>query len=67
MVPAWIMQIDKIPLTPAGKIDKKALPKPELHAGKKYLPPRSDLEKQLAEIWQEVLGVEKININYDFF
>jgi amino acid adenylation domain-containing protein len=67
MVPAWIMQIDKIPLTPAGKIDKKDLPKPELHAGKKYLPPRSDLEKQLAEIWQEVLGVEKISINYDFF
>jgi amino acid adenylation domain-containing protein/non-ribosomal peptide synthase protein (TIGR01720 family) len=60
----------KLPLTPNGKIDKSALPEPErqwpdLRRG--YEEPRSQLETQLAKIWQDVLGVERIGIHDNFF
>ncbi len=56
MVPAYFIQVDRIPLTPNGKIDRRALPAPELTAGEEYTAPRNQIEKKLAVIWAEVLG-----------
>lgn len=69
MIPAYFMQIEKIPLTVNGKIDRKALPEPEVKAGKEYMAPRNLVEKKLTEMWAEVLGKEKhvIGINSNFF
>jgi acyl carrier protein len=57
-------------LTSNGKIDKKALPSPEglgLSTGVEYVAPRNELEEQLVEIWKEVLKVEKVGIDDNFF
>ncbi|PZE20566.1 non-ribosomal peptide synthetase [Paenibacillus xerothermodurans] len=68
MVPAHFMQLPKMPLTSNGKLDRKALPKPTAGAGRDtYQAPRTELEERLAEIWQEVLGVERVGIDDDFF
>jgi amino acid adenylation domain-containing protein len=57
MIPKTFMPMEKIPLTPSGKIDRNALPAPEsLIIKKKHTPPASKREKQLAHIWQEVLN-----------
>ncbi len=56
MIPAYFVQVDKIPLTPNGKIDRKALPAPGITIGKDYTAPRDEREKKLVEIWSEVLG-----------
>ncbi|MCR8998181.1 condensation domain-containing protein, partial [Brevibacillus laterosporus] len=57
------------PLTPNDKIDRKALPEPDKNqdTGKAYDAPRNKLEQSLAEIWQAVLGIEKIGIKDNFF
>jgi acyl carrier protein len=68
MVPSAFVMLDKMPLTPNGKINRNALPLPEselsdlLHA-----PPRTPFEKTLADIWREVLGLDAISIRDDFF
>jgi molybdopterin/thiamine biosynthesis adenylyltransferase/acyl carrier protein len=71
MVPSFFVQLDKIPLTPNGKIDKKALPEPGTgeKTKKGFIPPGNEVEEKLAEIWSEVLGIEKetIGINTNFF
>ena len=70
MIPSYFIQIDKIPLNPNGKIDRKALPAPEIRGEKeKYTYPGNSVEKKLVEIWSEVLGIEKqnIGIDHDFF
>ncbi|MDT8717660.1 amino acid adenylation domain-containing protein [Clostridium sp. 19966] len=69
MVPAYFIQIEAIPLTPNGKIDKKALPEPlgEISTGVAYQAPRNEIEEKLAKIWNEVLAIEKIGIDDDFF
>ncbi|MDQ1353576.1 MAG: hypothetical protein QG657_3882, partial [Acidobacteriota bacterium] len=71
MIPSYFMQLDKIPLTPNGKLDKKALPDPEIndYPGGKYVPPSSKLEGKLVEIWGEVLTLdkEKISVYGNFF
>jgi len=56
MIPAYFVQMDKIPLTPGGKIDRKALPEPELKIGESHHAPRNEIEKKLAALWSEVLG-----------
>jgi acyl carrier protein len=67
MVPSSITLLENLPKTPNGKIDRKALPNPGRigHAG--IQKPRNDVEKKIAEIWQEVLGVEQVGIEDDFF
>ncbi|MDI3537287.1 MAG: hypothetical protein PWP30_1769 [Eubacteriaceae bacterium] len=68
MIPAFYMRLDKMPITPGGKIDKKALPLPE--TGLKsadYQAPETALEKQLCEIFEATLGLERISILDDFF
>jgi amino acid adenylation domain-containing protein len=69
MIPTYFMQIEKIPLTPNGKIDRRALPAPELKAGQKYIAPGNAVEEKLSGLWAEVLGVEKhiIGIDSNFF
>jgi amino acid adenylation domain-containing protein len=72
MIPSYFVPLERIPLTPNGKIDRKALPNPEPGGnggGYTYMPPGNEIEKKLARIWSEVLGIEKglIGINTDFF
>ena len=71
MVPAWIMHIDHIPLTPNGKVDKKALPVPgEMNGDEaRVVKPRNACERQLASLWSEVLRLpeENIGIAQNFF
>jgi len=69
MLPSHFIQLEKLPLTSNGKVDRKALPEPEnsIFAGTEYEAPRNTTEEKLVAIWQEVLGVEKIGINDDFF
>lgn len=70
MVPAVFVFVDAIPLTPHGKIDRQALPapattRPELHAA--FAAPRTPTEESLVAIWSDVLGVERIGIQDNFF
>ena len=68
MVPAAFVALEAFPLTPNGKLDRKALPAPESQPLEtEYLAPRNDIEEQLATMWAELLGVEQIGINDDFF
>ncbi|MBW7473808.1 non-ribosomal peptide synthase/polyketide synthase [Paenibacillus oenotherae] len=68
MVPSFFVQLDKFPLTPNGKIDRKALPEPEGDlSSAEYVAPRNDTERKLADIWQGVLGVERVGARDHFF
>lgn len=71
MVPTYFVIMDRMPLISSGKLDKKALPKPQANFQKSlnYVPPRSETETQLAELWSEVLEIplEKIGIYDSFF
>ena len=70
MLPDFFMFMDKLPLTPNGKIDHIALPLPDrtgFAMEKTFVPPRTVVEKVLASIWSEVLGMEKIGVNDNFF
>ncbi|HEX5888650.1 MAG TPA: alpha/beta fold hydrolase, partial [Pyrinomonadaceae bacterium] len=70
MIPTTYVVLDQLPLTPNGKVDRRALPaldgsRPELES--RYEKPRTNLEKLLAEMWQDVLEVEAVGIQDDFF
>ncbi|MCQ2514825.1 MAG: amino acid adenylation domain-containing protein, partial [Ruminococcus sp.] len=67
MLPAYMMQIDVIPLTKNGKLDKRALPDIKVKTTKEYVAPRTETEKVFCEIFGEILGVEKVGINDGFF
>lgn len=69
MVPQYFIQIDKMPLTANGKIDRNAMPMPELEAdaSTKYEAPKNDLERKLVEIWKEILEVKNVGVNNNFF
>ena len=70
MVPSFFVPLEKIPLTPNGKIDQKALPSPETlgpDLAGAFVAPRSETEKQLALMWGELLGREQIGIYDNFF
>nr|MDZ8289082.1 amino acid adenylation domain-containing protein [Nostoc sp. ChiSLP01] len=70
MVPQAFVVLNALPLTPNGKVDRRALPTPDtatrnLSTG--FVLPRSPIEAQLAQIWSQVLGVERIGVNDNFF
>ncbi|MEH1853289.1 MAG: amino acid adenylation domain-containing protein [Nostoc sp.] len=70
MVPTIFMALEAMPLTPNGKVDRKALPKPdasrpELEAN--YVAPRTPIEQQIADIWTQVLNVRQVGIYDNFF
>lgn len=69
MIPAFMVVLDAIPLTPTGKIDRRALPKPgPADAGTREIVPFStDTERKLAEIWKELLGTDTISAKDSFF
>ncbi|ASW74386.2 hypothetical protein IQ37_04790 [Chryseobacterium piperi] len=69
MVPGFFVELDFVPLTPNGKMDRKALPPigGEDLIREVYIAPRNETEQKLAEIWQEVLGVDKVGITDNFF
>ena len=65
MVPSFIVSIKNIPLTPNGKLDRKALPEPEPTISDSYTPPRNQTEKKLINLWAEILGIRKDSIGID--
>jgi amino acid adenylation domain-containing protein len=68
MVPSAFVVLDGLPRTPNGKIDRKALPAPQQETGQAVIDlPRDLIELQLARIWQELLGVERIGVRDNFF
>ncbi|HET8888391.1 MAG TPA: amino acid adenylation domain-containing protein [Candidatus Angelobacter sp.] len=70
MVPAHFVKLDELPLTTNGKIDRQALPSPTADAlprCEQYVVPETLLEKELANIWSELLGLEQVSIHDDFF
>ncbi|MDQ7733304.1 amino acid adenylation domain-containing protein [Halomonas sp. SpR1] len=67
MVPGVLVSLDALPLNANGKIDRKALPEPDLASGSQYEPPQGKSEEKLAAIWSEVLGVEQVGRHDNFF
>jgi amino acid adenylation domain-containing protein len=70
MVPTTFVVRDSLPLTPNGKIDRRALPDPEQEAAgrqRAYVAPTNPIEEQLAQIWGDVLGVERVGVEDNFF
>ncbi|ERO64923.1 non-ribosomal peptide synthetase, partial [Pseudomonas piscis] len=68
MVPAQWVVLEQMPLSPNGKLDRKALPKPDkAQSAQAYEAPQSLLEQQIAAIWAEVLGIEQVGLNDNFF
>ncbi|MDZ7268842.1 MAG: amino acid adenylation domain-containing protein [candidate division KSB1 bacterium] len=70
MIPAWFVTLPAFPLTASGKIDRRALPAPDRsrpEQEKAYVAPRTALERFLAQVWQDVLGVEKVGVYDNFF
>ncbi|WP_137821869.1 non-ribosomal peptide synthase/polyketide synthase [Pseudomonas sp. D(2018)] len=68
MVPAHVVLLERMPLTANGKLDRKALPAPDLEHGRQaYAAPCNPREQQLAEIWREVLNLSQVGIHDNFF
>jgi acyl carrier protein len=69
MVPHHFVELGQMPLTASGKVDRKALPKPATvrKAERQYLAPRNKAEVEVAKIWQDLLGLEKVGMKDNFF
>ena len=67
MVPTAFVSVDSIPLTSGGKLDKSALPMPQLSINHNFQEPITSLEKSLARIWSKELGITNIGLEDDFF
>ncbi|AFC30787.1 Linear gramicidin synthetase subunit C [Paenibacillus mucilaginosus 3016] len=69
MVPSAIVVMDRLPLTPSGKIDRRALPKPVLTAAadEGHGEPRNEVEAALCRIWAELLVLDKVSIHHNYF
>ncbi|KAF8985114.1 hypothetical protein BGZ46_005899, partial [Entomortierella lignicola] len=69
MVPSGFVRMDKFPLTPNGKLDRRALPEPDSNAyvSQEYEAPRDGIESTLATIWTDLLKVDRVGRNDNFF
>ncbi|MES1925310.1 amino acid adenylation domain-containing protein [Salinisphaera sp. T31B1] len=70
MLPALFVELDRLPMTQNGKIDRNALPAPapqRVATGTRYVAPRNDIERAIADIWCTVLGIESPGIDDNFF
>jgi thioesterase domain-containing protein/acyl carrier protein len=70
MVPSAFVQLERLPLTPNGKLDRKKLPLPDdlaIHSATRFVAPRTLLERQLAEIWEELLEKHPVGVTENFF
>jgi amino acid adenylation domain-containing protein len=71
MVPAALVTLERMPLSPNGKVDRKTLPAPDIgtqvRESTRYVEPQTELEKTIVQCWNELLNVEQIGLNDDFF
>ena len=70
MVPVAFVEVQTFPVTPNGKVDRKALPQPrttDFSGSGDYAPPTNDVEKKLVKMWEKVLGIKPIGIKTSFF
>lgn len=68
MVPAHLLLLDSLPLTANGKLDRKALPQPDASLLQNiYVAPESELQQQIAEVWADVLKLERVGLTDNFF
>jgi amino acid adenylation domain-containing protein/non-ribosomal peptide synthase protein (TIGR01720 family) len=69
MIPNAFVMLESLPLTPSGKVDRRALPAPDLYSEiiDKYVAPRTPIEELLAQIWAQVLKVEAVGVYDNFF
>lgn len=69
MIPSCFVTLERIPLTPTGKVDRKMLPEPGIEAGEIYAAPENELQEKLVSIWAHVLGIQTdvIGIDTNFF
>ncbi|GBC61781.1 non-ribosomal peptide synthetase [Desulfonema ishimotonii] len=70
MIPACFVQLDALPLTSGGKVDRKSLPEPQgfrPRMAAAYVSPRTDAEQRIAEVWQEVLRLDRVGLHDNFF
>ncbi|MEM9290671.1 MAG: amino acid adenylation domain-containing protein [Acidobacteriota bacterium] len=70
MVPSAVVLLEALPLTPAGKVDRRALPQPRVEGSAEagsLVSPRTTTEEMVARVWAEVLGVESLGVHDDFF
>src|ERR1043166_8708533 len=69
MMPHYYMELEEMPLTANGKVDRKKLPDPEggdRQTQVEYVAPRNETEEKLVLMWQEILGKERIGVKDDF-
>ncbi|HLP45551.1 MAG TPA: amino acid adenylation domain-containing protein [Candidatus Kapabacteria bacterium] len=67
MIPSYFIEMERIPLSPNGKVDRRLFPEPDWLSGEEYIPPTTDSERILTDIWSNVLGLEKIGVKDNFF
>lgn len=69
MIPKFYIQLSKLPLTPNGKVDRKALPEPEGErlSETDYVAPQNETEREMLELWEDVLGLTPIGVQDNFF
>jgi acyl carrier protein len=70
MVPSAFVTLDAFPLTPNGKVDRSALPAPEVareESAATYSAPRNEVERTIAAVWQDLLSIERVSVDKNFF
>ncbi|HEX7047613.1 MAG TPA: amino acid adenylation domain-containing protein [Gammaproteobacteria bacterium] len=67
MIPQHVVELDALPLTASGKVDRKQLPSPVASTRNAHVPPATATERRVAAIWQDILGVDEVGRNDDFF
>lgn len=67
MIPAHLIELDSMPLTANGKVDKRQLPAPIAEETDRFEAPKNETEKILAAIWEEILGIKQPGIDDNFF
>jgi amino acid adenylation domain-containing protein len=70
MLPSIFVSLERMPLTPNGKVDRRALPAPEqsaIPAADEFVAPRDEIESKLLQIWENLLSVRPIGVRHDFF
>jgi acyl carrier protein len=70
MIPSAFVFLDELPLSPSGKVDRRALPAPDESRpalASAFLAPRTEVERVVANIWRRLLGIEQVGVNDNFF